>query len=378
MGLTIFLFLIPLAVWLIVAKAIFKHEFTLQEMGIQGGITAVALIALSFAGYHSQTRDYMLVNGVVTQLDPQRRNCPIGWQDFTDNFCTEYYTRTVQRGQTCTTNSQGVRMCTPNYVTQYNYIYPWEQRYFVRSTLRSFEIDRVDRQGSNTPPRFAQVNVGDPVSGMVAYTNYIQGAAHTLFNQQMEDVPPIAYPRIYDYYHVRRVIYYGTPSSSEFVESWNRDLAILNSAIAPTQANVIINVVGENQSWAEGLAQAWDAHNINDVVISIGLADERISWVDVRSWSSNHLVNITIRDEIMNLGVIEPERINAIIRQAIENYYEYQPMENFEYLADDIAPPIWVYILAGIILLIVTPAVTIYFSTPQESLYLRRNRYRRF
>jgi len=378
MGLTIFLFLIPLAVWLIVAKTIFKHEFTMQEMGIQGGITAVALIALSFAGYHSQTRDYMIVNGVVTQLDPRRESCPIGWQDFTDNFCTEYYNRTVQRGETCTTNSEGRRTCTPNYVTQYNYIYPWEQRYFVRSTLRSFEIDRVDRQGRNTPPRFAQVNVGDPVSDLVAYTNYIQGAAHTLFNQQMEDVPPIAYPRIYDYYNVRRVIYYGTPSSSEFVESWNRDLAILNSAIRETRANVIISVVGGDQSWAEGLAQAWDAHNINDVVVSIGLADERISWVDVRSWSSNHLVNVTIRDEIMNLGAIEPERINAIIRQAIENYYEYQPMENFEYLADDIAPPIWVYILAGVILLIVTPAVTIYFSTPQESLYLRRNRYRRF
>jgi hypothetical protein len=253
-----------------------------------------------------------------------------------------------------------------------------EQRYFVRSTIRSYEITRVDRQGRNTPPRFAEINIGDPVSDLVAYTNYIQGAAHTLFNQRLENTPPIAYPRIYDYYRVRRVIYYGVAASSEHVENWNRDLATLNAAVAETRANVIISVVGETQIWAEGLAQAWDAHNINDVVISIGVIDERINWVDVRSWSSNHLVNIVIRDEIMNIGEIDPMRINAVIQSAIETYYEYQPMENFEYLADDIPPPIWVYILAGIILLIVTPVVTIYFSTPQEKLYMRRTRHRRF
>ena len=359
MGTTLLLFLIPLAAWMLIAKIKFAHEFTWVEMAAQGAITALAISILSYAGYHSQTSDTMLVNGIVTKTEAKKGVCDQTWDDWPDGFCTNQYTRSVRDGQTCTTINNR-RTCTPKYKTQYRSVYPWEIRYFVSSDIpTSYEISRVDAQGATIPPRFAEIKAGDPVTTSVEYTNYIKGASDTLFNQKYEDVPPIAYPKVYDYYKARRVIYFGVASNAEFVQQWDLDLAVLNSDIRKTGANVIINVVNSSRDWAERLAQAWDAHNINDVVVTIGVNDDKVSWVDVRSWSSNELVDINIRDAILEIGVVDPSAINDAIKDSILNYYKIQSMNEFEYLADDIPPPTWVYIVVGIILLIVTPIATL-------------------
>lgn len=362
---TVLLFIIPLIAWIIIAKLIFKHEFSWREMGIQAGITSVVLAILVAMGTHYQTVDYKMVNGVVTDLNARKETCNQYWSDFSDSFCTNEQTRSVRDGQTCTTVNN-VRTCTPKYKTQYRSIYPWEIRYFVTTDISSHEISRVDNQGAVVPPRFAEIQKGDPVTQLVSYTNYIKGAADTLFNQKYEDVPPLAYPKIYDYYKVRRVIYFGTPSNSDDVAEWDEQLAVLNADIRKTGANVIIGVTNSTQDWAERLAQAWDAHNINDLVVVLGVNDNVIDWVDVRSWSENDIVNIQIRDEILNLNVVDKTKINDIIKSAILEHYKQQPMETFEYLAADIPPPTWMYIIAAIILLLVTPAVTYYFTRPQN------------
>lgn len=367
MGYYLLLFVIPLIAWAAIAKLIFKHEFSWNEFGIQVGFTSAVLLMLVFAGTSFQTSDYKIVNGVVTELKPRKESCDQYWSDWPDNFCTNQDTRRVRDGQTCTTVNDK-RTCTPKYKTQYKSVFPWETRYFVYSDIpTSYEISRVDAQGSIVPPRFSSVKVGDPVSTTESYTNYIKGAASTLFNQKYEDVPPIAYPEVYDYYNIRRVIYFGTPGSANFVNEWNKELAILNSAVRKTGANVIINVVGEQPDWAERLAQAWDAHNINDVIVTIGVDGENIVWADVRSWSKNDLVDIEIRDEIMNLKVVDKTRINGIIKTSIESHYEQQSMEDFEYLEEDIPPPTWMFVIIGIILLIVTPLITLYFSKPTNN-----------
>lgn len=362
---TIFLFIVPLIAWLIIGKIIFRHEFSWSEMGIQAGATAAVLAVLVFASSHYQTVDEKLVNGVVTNLNPRKESCNQTWRDYPDNFCTNEDTRRVRDGQTCSTVNN-VRTCRPKYKTQYRSIYPWEIRYFVKTEISEHEISRVDAQGAVTPPRFASIKIGDPVTQMVSYTNYIKGASDTLFNQKYEDVLPIAYPQVYDYYKSRRVIYFGVPSDSKYVEQWNEELAALNADIRKKNANVIIAVTNQTQDWAERLAQAWDAHNINDLVVVIGADGDNIKWVDVRSWSKDDLVDITIRDELLNLGTIDKTRINDIIKSSVMEHYQEQSMDNFEYLAEDIPPPMWLYIVAAIILLIVGPFVTYYFSRPEN------------
>jgi hypothetical protein len=332
-------------------------------MGIQAAITAGVLSILVMASSHYQTVDEKLVNGVVTKLNARKESCNQNWSDYSDSFCTNETTRSVRNGQTCTTVNK-IRTCAPKYKTQYRSIYPWEIKYFVKTEISEHEISRVDRQGATAPPRFSSIKVGDPVTQSVSYTNYIKGASSTLFNQKYEDVPPIAYPDIYDYYNARRVIYFGIPASADFVNKWNEELAKVNSDIRKTGANAIIAVTNQNPDWAERLAQAWDAHNINDLIVVIGADGENIKWVDVRSWSKNDLVNITIRDEVMNLKTIDKTRINDIIKFSVMEYYDEESMDNFEYLAEDIPPPTWLYIIAAIILLVISPLVTYYFSRP--------------
>lgn len=81
MGAMILLFLIPLVAWVLIAKVKFGHEFTWFEMGIQGIITALVITLISFAGYHSQTADMMLVNGVVTNTKARQESCNQFWSD---------------------------------------------------------------------------------------------------------------------------------------------------------------------------------------------------------------------------------------------------------------------------------------------------------
>jgi hypothetical protein len=374
MGITILLFLIPLVAWILVAKVLFKHEFSIQEMGAQAVITGLALALLSFLSFNSLTGDTMMVNGTVTKLDPRKENCNMYWSDWPDGFCTNQYTRRVRSGETCTTINNK-RSCTPTYKTQYRSVYPWERRYFVATTITSYEINREDNQGVKTPARFAEIKLGDPVTSLVSYTNYIKGASNSLFDQKLEDVPYIPYPEVFDYYHINRVFYTDLPEPI-FLEEWNRDLEKLNADLVKFGANVIINITSKDETWAETLAQAWDAHNINDVVVTIGVKDEKISWVNVRSWSSDKMFDIVTRDVLLLLPRIDKDMINDIIRINVAKLYKQQKMEDFEYLLDDIETPTWLYVIAAIILLIVTPLTSLFLS--DDNLMKRNNLMKRF
>lgn len=362
MGFYALLFFIPALAAMGIAKLYFHWKYTWKEFAVQVGGTLLVLFALFVAAGASMTHDTKLINGVVTELNAKKENCPIGWQDFTDDFCTEYTTRQVYSHTTCSGTGKD-RVCTRHYDTEYRYIYPWERRYFVKSDLpKTYEISRVDRQGENTPPRFAEVIVGDPVTDSVSYTNYIKGAADSLFAKDKPvEAVPIAYPRVQDYYRANRVIITGYKSDNDFYNSWNESLAEVNGNIRKTGANAIVVVTGDSETFAESLARAWHAHNINDVVVTIGMNGDSIAWTDVRSWSDNSLVSVEIKNEILNLKTLDTQAINAIIQSAVLDHYELKSMDDFKYLADDIAPPTWAFVLAAIILLIITPLVTYLF-----------------
>ena len=357
------LFFIPMLLVMGMVKLYFHLEYTWKEFAIQSGVTLAVVVALFLGAGAWQTSDTKIVNGVVTELDPKKESCPSGWRSMRDGHCTEYRTRQVYSHTTCSGVGNS-RTCTKHYDTEYKYHYPWETRYFVYSDIKqTYEISRVDSQGVNTPPRFAEIEVGDAVSTTVNYTNYIKGAADSLFSEEDPAEPlPIAYPKIRDYYKAYRVILTNTQPDSDLWETWNDSFMQVNADIRETGANAIIVVTDSKwKDLPEALARNWDAHNINDVVTVIGRTGDTVDWVDVRSWSDNSLVNLEIQNEVMNLGTLDTAQINAIIKTAIMDNYEAKSMDDFEYLVDDIAPPMWAFILATLILLIVTPGVTYLF-----------------
>jgi hypothetical protein len=362
MGLYILFFFIPALVVMAVTKLYFKWEYTWKEFAAQAGGTLLVLTLVFVAGSYGQTYDTQLINGVVTKLDAKQKSCPSGWNSMRDSFCTEYRTREVYSHTTCSGTGSD-KSCTRHYDTEYNYIYDWERKYFVDSDIpQQFQIARVDRQGATTPPRFAIINIGDPVTGSYSYTNYIRAATDSLFaEEEPVEVLPIAYPGVRDYYVANRVIFSGQPVSGELFRQWNQSFAVVNANIRKTGANAIVVVTASGPEFALALAQAWEAHNINDVVTVIGMTGDTVSWVDVRSWSESSLVAVEIENEILNLKVLDTQAIDAIIEGAVLDKFKLQSMDKFEYLADDIAPPMWSMILAAMMLLIVTPLITYVF-----------------
>jgi hypothetical protein len=362
MGLYILLFFIPALAAMAMTKTYFNWEYTWKEFAIQAGGTLLVLTLVFFAGSYGQTYDTQLINGVVTEVDAKQETCPTGWRSSRDSFCTEYRTRQVYSHTTCSGTGTS-RSCTRHYDTEYNYIYGWERRYFVESDIpESYEITRTDRQGAVVPPRFASITIGDAVTGSYSYTNYIKASVDSLF---AEDAPtesvPIAYPRVRDYYVANRVIFTGYEASSTLFQEWNKSFAAVNGNIRETGANAIVVVTGNRPEFALALARSWEAHNINDVVTVIGMDGDAVSWVDVRSWSSNSIVAIAIENDILALKTLDTSAIDAIIESAILNNFELKSMDEFEYLAEEIVPPMWAMILAAITLLIITPFVTYMF-----------------
>jgi len=351
------MFLVPTLAWIAFQKLWFHHKFTWGEIGVQAFASALVLAGLFMAGNASQVYDEKFVSGAVTELNPQREECPSGWRDWRDDFCTEYRTRQVRDGQTCTTDSKGKQTCVTKYKTQYNYIYDWEQRYFVASDIPSdYEIARVDRQGATTPPRFSEIEIGDPATALVSYTNYIKAASDSLFSKDAFEDLIVEYPEVYDYYRANRLLVDGAVTVDE--PAWNDMLMELNTRVRATGANVILVFTDRNSTYSEMLAWAWEAHNINDVVVTVGVADGVVAWADTRSWSKESLVNVAIRDAIIAQKELDIAAFDAIFTTAVTDHFKLKSMDEFEYLKDDISPPGWAMVLAFIFLLIVTPVAS--------------------
>lgn len=355
------LFLITLAI-LVIARLIIGHSLSPKEIGLQLAISLLVIFGVFQMGENEQVGDTKLVNTVVASKEARTKSCPSGWVYSTDDHCTHYRTRQKKTGESCTTTN-GRRSCTPTYTTQYNYTYDSETRYFVHTEMESkFEISRVDGPGKKTPPRYARIIKGEPAVVSVSYVNYIRGAKDSVLHQKVLNPREIPYPEIYDYYRADRVIA-GPGWAPEPAQQFSQELAWANAFIRETKANIIVYLTMGSMDEDSILAEAWEAHNINDIVITIGTSanGKDIQWVKTRSWSANSMVNVTLDSEIKALGVLDFPKINAIIQTSVLELYKPRSMEEFEYLATSIPPPIWVIIVAALFLLLATPAMVWFF-----------------
>lgn len=369
MGTYALFFIIPVIGMMLVAKIFLPNiKYTWAEMGVQAFFTVLVIAGLFFLGGKSQTADSKFVNGHITKLEARKGNCPSGWRSFRDSHCTEYRTRQVYSHTTCSGTGTS-KTCTRHYDTEYKYRYPWETRYFAYANYAPYsgdviEISRVDDQGAKVPPRYAELEVNDPVSKHVNYVNYIKGASDSLFSAEpplAEDVV-LAYPSSKRHFTANRVVVSGVAVDTTQWQEWNKQLMAVNTALQKTQANVIIALTANgNTHFPEMLARAWHAHNINDVIVTLGVNGNDIGWVDVHSWSNNSLVENKIRDGIMAVGNLDNVAINNVIQTSVLDNFELKSMDEFEYLAEEIKPPLFVMIMAFFVLLIATPVITYLF-----------------
>lgn len=223
---------------------------------------------------------------------------------------------------------------------EHTHDYDW----MVQTTVGDIEIDRVDRQGVDIPPRWAAVVKDEPVAKEHRYKNWIKGAKASAFNREGERLSKTyaipAYPSVYDYYRIRRIASDNPSLFGGKLDAAERSLADALRGLGPDkQVSVsIFHTSRYDREYGRAVYNAFSGGKKNDVMVVIGTDTVgKINWVTVTSYSTNDLVNVKMRDDIMALdNVARVDEIVSKITDDIARHFSRKRMRTFEYLSNDI------------------------------------------
>lgn len=347
------LLLLPIILFPILAFMKFRSTITVGETACTMAVMFLIIGGVYTAGKYADTIDTQVLNGKVVSKSRDRVSCS---HSYSCNCTTSTYTCGKS---TCTRTS-----CQTCY--EHSHDYDWN----VSSTVGSFTIDRVDRQGVDIPPRWQSVLIGEPAAVTETYTNYVKGAKDSLFHTLIDDDKWAAhipnYPRPFDYYRINHYIASQKPSDLEKQHAplYDKYLDDMLSTLGPSKEVNVLVVMSNHKSamHGEALKNAWLGGKKNDVIVVIGAPSyPTIEWVRVFSWSKTEMVNVVLRNNLLALKEAEPKKVVDIIKQDVTQYFQRKSMQEFEYLKDNLQPPMWVMVLAWILSLFGTIGLTWWF-----------------
>lgn len=353
---TFYILLVIPIIFALLIKFVFHATLSFLEMFSMLIVTSIIVAIVYWAGIYGETADAQILNGRVTSKAMERVSCR---HDYDCNCRTE-----------CSGSGES-RSCSTVCDTCYEHSY--DQDWDVLTTIGTWTIDPIDRQGLKEPPRWTQVKMNEPVSKRVPYVNYVKAVPESLFNfnlAQIEkfknDIP--AYPlNVYDYYKLDRVIVLGgqKPLTIKEYGEWKNDFSNMLGQIGPSkQVNGVLVFTSQSSSmYAKALQASWLNGKKNDVIIVMGVPEyPKVSWVSVFGWSKNDLFNVKLRDALLEIGEVDRIKMLPVIRENIEKYFVRRPMAEYEYLKDQIEPPLWVSALAIVLALIAMGGLTYQFN----------------
>lgn len=354
MGLEIFFFLLIIPILsMLFCRWRYQTHYTMKEMGIQL-ISQVAICALLACVTYFVTRsasyDTEILNGSVTSKSSERVSCSHSYQ------CN---CRTVTSGSGSSKTTKTV--CDTCY--EHAYDIDW----VVHTTFGRLTIDRVNRQGTEEPPRFSKVKAGEPASRHHTYENFVKAVPDSIFNKSEFDhydhIKTPKYPRVYDYYRVHHVVNAGSPvpkSVSSNIDS-KIDQALITLGSSKQVNIIVVFTKDESADFAEALRYKWLNGKKNDVIVVVGANKyPEVSWVKSFGWAKSDLVNIAIEDKIRTMK-INDDSFAESITSIVKDKYERRPFDEFKYLIDELSPPIWLLILIFILDIVATVAISLYF-----------------
>ncbi len=336
---------------------LFFKGITWKEFGLL--IIAELIVAGSSVVivYNMNTSDNETWNGWVTNKKKE-------WTS-----CSHSYDCNCRDEESCS-GSENNRSCSSyrECDTCYEHSNDWNWKVFT-SNRETLEIDRIDRQGADTPPRWASIRIGDPTAQTHSYTSYIKASPDSLFRHQglaekyTNKIPK--YPgEVYDYYHINRLVTQGL--SVVDPRAWNEGLEKINSDLgAKKQANMIVVLTTEGDSWYYALEQSWIGGKKNDVILVIGMdaSSGKPQWAQVMCWTTAKIFEIKLRDAVMALPSITPEATLQVMHDNVNQYFKRKPMKDFEYLQASITPSGTEYTISILIGLIVAGLLIWFFET---------------
>ena len=341
----IFLLLLIPILWPIATKFIWHNQITWIEMLTNMTATSIIVIVVYYAGAYASLIDTQVINGQVTSKTRDKVSCRHSYS------CN---CRTTSCGKNCSTTT-----CDTCY--EHSHDVDWN----VHSNIGGLSINTIDRQGLREPPRWTQTIIGEPFSTIQCYTNYIKAAPDSLFNRliatkYIDKVPE--YPNsIYNYYRINRFVPVGIAVTD--AKQWNDGISNILRTLGPQkQSNIVMVVTKEPKEFADAVAYKWLGGKKNDVVVVIGVsAYPEISWVRILTWAKFSIFEVKLRDLLIEHKTLDSIQTIQDLNDTIAKYYVRKPMKEFEYLKDELDPPVWVIWLSIIVSILVTVGLTKYF-----------------
>ena len=324
--------LIMILAWAGLTHFCFPQKIVFKESLLQSSIATIFAVVVIGGLYYTDMKDFSIINGHITDKKSVKVSCSHSY----DCFCYE----------SCSGSGEN-RSCHEVCQTCYEHDYDVDWRVF--STVGTWNINRVNRQGTKMPPRWDAVVIGEPASNVVANINYIKAAPDSLFRdsdksitQQFANLIP-KYPKIFDYYRFNRIIELGVkyPEATELNNRLSLELRELGPA---KQVNILVFFVNTpDPNYRYAIEREWLGGKKNDVIVLFGIDnDAKMLWTDIITFgrnSGNELLSIKLKDNITQL--VNDEQFtsaemlsNAIIR-VVSTDFKRKEMKNFEYLKDD-------------------------------------------
>ncbi|AIA64824.1 hypothetical protein AVV44_gp025 [Cronobacter phage S13] len=322
--------LVPLA-----AAFYYKQNRGIGEYAIHIALTIALTCAVFYAGKYYPAWDYQILNGYVTNKQKVY------------NPRTEYYDcncRTVTTGSG--KNRSSHRQCS----TCSRTIPEWD--WTVYTNVGNLNINRIDSAGRKEPPRWTQVQIGEPASIESGYLNQIKGVKDSIFHYDKslikkyeDDIPE--YPHVTDYYRFDHVINKTKLDTKGWNDYINSRLKTLGSQI---QVNVMVILTDKDYDYFDALKYKWLSGKKNDVVMVIGVDENKVKWFGSTSLADGYknqtlhsMLRMNSHDRELDAGYLG-EQIDIIAKE-----FKRTPMKEFDYLTDESEPPGWVMLLAVMI-----------------------------
>lgn len=356
--------LVAVAALFIISKRVCWKEALCLTLGVV--VLCALSIALSFHGAVSDTETW---NGSVTGKTRDQVTCRHTYE-------CNCRTRTTGSGK----NRRTTRHCDT--CREHGYDVDWN----VTTTVGNLRIATVDRQGTQEPPRWTAVRVGEPASSAHSYQNYIKAAPNSILRMSGQEkdfqgrLP--TYPGVHDYYRVNHIVPVGVAIPN--LDVAEEELGRVNGVLGPTkQVNILFVVVKEpDQRYVYALEQHWLGGKKNDLIVVLGVPDgqDKIEWAMVSTWSDVELLKVLLRDEVLRIGSVH--RMHDIVSTTsalVAKHFVRKPMADFAYLKYQYSPSMTAMVIITLVALLFVAGLGYYFvkQDPFDSGFQPHVRYNR-
>ena len=339
---------LPALLVVFIARFLYPHDITLKEMGLHflGAILGTALcFGLMAASSAFSSWDYEIRNGYITKKYSKRVSCEHQYK------C----------GETCSTDGKGNRTCIPIYCDEHSYDMDWR----VDTTINSFKIDRVSRQGLKEPPRFTAVKIGEPVADTFSTRNYLLldktrfSTTEAVRKQYANSLPQ--YPEVFDYHRINRVVN-STDQSFNYINVWLNDKLRVDAA--EKQMNIIVVVTYFPESYYQAVYESWNGGKKNDILLFYGIdKDRNIKWFRANTFAEGqdnqsmlHKLKVSALDTKIGMDLVQ-EQYRIIYKN-----FKRLPNETFSYMDNIFDPSVTALVLSMIFNFFISIGLAYFFK----------------